>query len=255
METSATTDEQQQINDWIEAQELLKRRLILEDDFSWGLDVEKLRYVGGVDLSFSKDDPSIACAALIVLDTITLKVVYQDFSIVRLHIPYIPGFLAFREAPVLLELLQTMKCNTAAHHLYPQLLMVDGNGFGLACHLGVLADLPTIGIGKNLHHVDGLTQSGARQSLKAQNDCTKNLVILTGNSGNIWGAAMRSTECSLKPIYISTGHRISLNTAINVVKLLCKHRVPEPIRQADIRSREFLQKHPTVINSNLPVKR
>ncbi|KAF6143493.1 hypothetical protein GIB67_029662 [Kingdonia uniflora] len=75
----------------------------------------------GVDMSFSKDDPFITCAALIVLDSTSLKVVYQDFNIIRLHIPYIPGFLTFKEV-----------------------------GFGLACHLGVLADLPTIGIGKNL---------------------------------------------------------------------------------------------------------
>ncbi|KAF6147189.1 hypothetical protein GIB67_009581, partial [Kingdonia uniflora] len=61
-------------------------------------------------------------------------------------------------------------------------------GFELAYHHGVLAYLPTIGIGKNLHHVAGLTESGARQSLKAQNDCTKDLVTLTGSSGKMWGA-------------------------------------------------------------------
>eukprot|EP00268_Persea_americana_P059337 TRINITY_DN7267_c0_g1_i10.p1 TRINITY_DN7267_c0_g1~~TRINITY_DN7267_c0_g1_i10.p1 ORF type:complete len:105 (-),score=3.04 TRINITY_DN7267_c0_g1_i10:85-399(-) len=77
-------------------------------------------------------------------------------------------------------------------------------GFGLACHLGVLSNLPTVGIGKN---------------------------------------AMRSTEGSLKPLFISTGHRILLNSAIKVVKMCCKYHVPEPIRQADIRSRAYLRKH------------
>ncbi|KAJ4930473.1 hypothetical protein NE237_008260 [Protea cynaroides] len=245
-------------NCWIEAQESLKRRLILEDDFTWRLPThdngleenargEKLRYVGGVDLSFSKDDASIACGALVVVDLENLNVIYDDFSVVRLQIPYIPGFLAFREAPVLLELLEKMKQN--AHPFYPQLLMVDGNGilhprgFGLACHLGVMANLPTIGIGKNLHHVDGLTQSGVKELLEANENCARDLIPLTGNSDYTWGVAMRSTEGSLKPIFISIGHRVSVDTAVKVVKMTCKYRVPEPIRQADIRSRDYLQKH------------
>ncbi|KAI3468458.1 hypothetical protein Pfo_025121 [Paulownia fortunei] len=187
---------------------------------------ELLKYVGGVDLSFSKDDPSIACATLVVLDFSTLEVVHEDSAIVKLHIPYVPGFLAFREAPVLLELLEQMK--KTALSSYPQVLMVDGNGllhprgFGLACHLGVLADLPTIGIGKNLHHVDGLTQSRVRQLLEASGNSCNDIFTLIGDSGSTLGAAMRSTEGSRKPIFISVGHRISL---------------------ADIRSKDCLRKH------------
>lgn len=241
---------------WIEAQDMLKGRLIAEDDFTWKLatskekeeEVEVLRYVGGVDISFSKEDPSFACGTLVVLDTQDLQVVYDDFSLVTLCVPYVPGFLAFREAPVLLELLERMKNNSSP--FYPQLLMVDGNGilhpqgFGLACHLGVLADLPTIGIGKNLHHVDGLTYSGVRQLLEANENCTEDFITLTGCSRKIWGVAMRSTKGSLKPIFISVGHRVSLDTAITIAKMTCKYRVPEPVRQADIRSREYLRKHP-----------
>ncbi|PIN09481.1 putative endonuclease [Handroanthus impetiginosus] len=243
--TSENNTSLQLLNEWIEIQDSLKERLITEDGFSWKVPPIKevaqenqdshggeiLKYVGGVDLSFSKDDPSIACAALVVLDFSTLEVVYEDSAIVELRIPYVPGFLAFREAPVLLELLERMK--KTALPLYPQVLMVDGNGllhprgksfsnllkrynndifatpsdsrlfkipvcldigfagFGLACHLGVMADLPTIGIGKN---------------------------------------ATRSTEGSLKPIFISVGHRISLASAVKIVKSSCRFRVPEPTR-------------------------
>ncbi|XP_059460605.1 uncharacterized protein LOC132189821 [Corylus avellana] len=239
---------------WIEAQDMLKRRLITEDDFTWKLptttsaeeEVEMLRYVGGVDMSFSKEDPSVACGTLVVLDTQNLQVVYEDYSLVTLDVPYVPGFLAFREAPILLELLQRMKKSDASV-FYPQLLMVDGNGilhprgFGLACHLGVLADLPTIGIGKNLHHVDGLSYSGVRQLLEANKNYSKDFITLTGCSGHVWGVAMRSTQGALKPIFVSVGHRVSLDTAIRIVKMTCKYRVPEPIRQADIRSREYLR--------------
>ncbi|XP_062082940.1 uncharacterized protein LOC133789194 isoform X2 [Humulus lupulus] len=208
---------------------------------------EVLEYVGGVDISFSKKDSSVACGVLVVLDLHSLEVVYQDFSVVTLHVPYVPGFLAFREAPVLLQLLEKMK--NKANPFYPQLLMVDGNGvlhprgFGLACHLGVVANIPTIGVGKNLHHVDGLTLSGVKELLNATKNNGRDFASLIGHSGRTWGVAIRSTGDGLKPIFISIGHRISLDTAIQIVKMTCKYRVPEPIRQADIRSRDYLLKH------------
>ncbi|KAF8658650.1 hypothetical protein HU200_059117 [Digitaria exilis] len=245
-----------QKQEWIKTQDMLKSKLILEDDFVWSLpsvcsssgedSSDKLKYIGGTDISFLKEDPSTACAAVVVLDADTLEVVYEEFNVVRLQVPYIPGFLAFREAPILLGLLEKVKNN--ASHFYPQLLMVDGNGllhprgFGLASHLGVLADLPTIGVGKNLHHVEGLNQSEVRRELEGKENCNKEFISLTGLSGTTWGVAMRSSPGSSKPVYISIGHRISLDSATAIVKLCCKYRVPEPTRQADIRSKVFLQK-------------
>lgn len=250
---------------WIEIQNSLKRRLVTEDDFEWSIATkqetqregkgegessngELLRYIGGVDLSFSKDDPSIACGTLVILNLTTQSICYEDYSVVKLNIPYVPGFLAFREAPVLLKLLEKMK--NSNHRFYPQLLMVDGNGllhprgFGLACHLGVLANLPSIGVGKNLHHVDGLTIARVKALLQDEESSTKEVTTLVGDSGCIHGAAMRPTEGSSKPIFISVGHRISLVTAIEIVKLTCRFRVPEPIRQADLRSKDYLRKCP-----------
>ena len=87
------------------AQDFLREKLITEDSFTWKIpqDGSKeeglLRYVGGVDISFSKDDPSMACGTLVVLDFSTLQVVYEDFSLVTVQVPYVPGFLAFREVP------------------------------------------------------------------------------------------------------------------------------------------------------------
>ncbi|KAA8521009.1 hypothetical protein F0562_011702 [Nyssa sinensis] len=253
-------------NNWIEVQDSLKRKLVTDDDFTWQLPTGKeeqegeglaLKYAGGVDISFSKEDPSTACGILVVLDLQTLQVVYEDYSVVRLHIPYVPGFLAFREAPVFSELLEKMK--NSAHPFYPQLLMVDGNGllhprgFGLASHLGVLVNLPTIGIGKNLHHVDGLTQSRVKQLLEARAKFTEDTIILTGDSGHTLGAAMRSTLGSLKPIFISVGHRISLATAIKIAKVTCKYRVPEPIRQVTHTDFQTVRKCNNLGNSNVMI--
>ncbi|KAK9207680.1 hypothetical protein WN944_000026 [Citrus x changshan-huyou] len=216
---------QAQLNQWTEIQDELKKRLITEDFFTWNLpnstttntsskeeEEALLKYIGGVDMSFSKEDPSIACGCIVVLDLQTLQIVYEDYSLLRLQVPYVPGFLAFREAPVLLSLLDNMK--KRANHFYPQ-----------------------------LHHVDGLTHSGVRQLLDAKENNNKDIIPLMGGSGFTWGVAMRSTPDTLKPIFISVGHCISLDTAVMIVKMTCKYRVPEPIRQADIRSRDYLQKH------------
>ncbi|KAK4389070.1 Endonuclease V [Sesamum angolense] len=304
----------QLLNEWIEIQDSLKKRLTIEDEFDWKLPPMKdqdsegieenqdssgeiLKYVGGVDLSFSRNDSLIACATLVVLDISTLEVVHEDSSIIKLRIPYVPGFLAFREQiPTskqcsLLFHVEFLRCivllvfwraffyfrlwlmkGTSASRtskemkktsptLYPQVLMVDGNGllhprgksffnllkrirrdilcafilvsFGLACHLGVLADLPTIGIGKNLHQVDGLTQSRVRRVLEANGNPRSDIFTLIGDSGSTLGAAMRTTKGSLKPIFISVGHRVSLPSAIKIVKLFGRFRVPEPIRQVN----------------------
>ncbi|XP_010438076.1 PREDICTED: endonuclease V isoform X2 [Camelina sativa] len=246
-EASNESSSRNQLENRTEEQDELKKKLIEYDDFTWKLSSsmeppqgsEMLKYVGGVDMSFSKEDSSVACACLVVLELPSLRVVHHEFSLLRLHVPYVPGFLAFREAPVLLQILQKMRDDK--HPFYPQVLMVDGNGilhprgFGLACHLGVLAQLPTIGVGKNLHHVDGLNQSEVRRSLQLKENEHEQVITL----------GFRPTLSSIKPIYISVGHRISLESAVEIVKMTCKYRVPEPIRQADIKSRAYLQKHQT----------
>ncbi|XP_038021418.1 endonuclease V isoform X5 [Anas acuta] len=132
---------------------------------------------------------------------------------------------------------------------YPglEVLLVDGNGllhhrgFGVACHLGVLTDLPCIGVAKNLLQVDGLARDELHReqirSLQREGDTFP----LTGTSGSVLGMALRSCNSS-KPLYISVGHRVSLETAVRLVQSCCRYRIPEPIRQADIRSREYIRK-------------
>ncbi|KAI4377581.1 hypothetical protein MLD38_015183 [Melastoma candidum] len=250
--SSSSSSSASQLSEWIREQDLLKRRLVTVDDFPWKLPSstdevrgEVLAYVGGLDISFCAKDPSIGCATLVVLDLRTLAVVLEESTLVRLDVPYVPGFLAFREAPVLLSLLETVK--EKKKDAYPQLIMVDGNGilhprgFGLACHLGVLADLPSIGIGKNLHFVDGLTMSGVKQLLRSKENLSKDSVSLIGSSGHTWGVALRPTRDASKPIFVSVGHRISLDTAFRIVRSTCKYKNPEPVRQADMRSRAFLR--------------
>ena len=126
--------------------------------------------------------------------------------------------------------------------------MVDGNGifhtrqFGCASHLGVQFDIPTIGVAKKYFCVDGLTKDAIKVACDGNLNSAGDVVHLVGNSGKTWGAALKSTSTSQNPIYISIGHRISLKTAIEIVKLtISKSRIPEPIRQADLRGRQKLR--------------
>ena len=145
---------------WRAEQRELRERLVADDLHAWNLADRAPRYIGGVDLSFIKGNNVDACACLVVLEFPSLKVVYKDFAMVKLELPYIAGFLAFREVPFLVRLVE--KLRKEHPYLLPDVIMVDGNGilhhrgFGLASHLGVLIDIPTIGIGKKFLCVDGM---------------------------------------------------------------------------------------------------
>eukprot|EP01133_Synstelium_polycarpum_P009126 gene9126-10702_t len=205
-------------------------------------------YVGGVDISFVKDNVEDACASLIVLEYPSLKVVHQELEFVKLDLPYIPGFLAFREIPSLMRLIDRVRQQHP--ELMPQVILVDGNGvlhprgFGLASHLGVLANIPTIGIGKTFFHVDGMSTKQVKidfaQSCKQAGDH----LDLCGDSGKVWGAAVKSHANSTNAIFVSVGHLLSLTSCLAVVRACTtSNRVPEPVRQADLRSREYIRLH------------
>jgi endonuclease V len=134
--------------------------------------------------------------------------------------------------------------------LEQQVILVDGNGilhnrgFGLASQLGVLLDIPTIGVGKTLLAVDGLNPRAVTQESRQRNLKGGDFIPLIGESGQVWGATFRATDDSVKPLFVSIGHRISLSTAVKVVSLCCKYfRIPAPIREADLRSRAFVRSY------------
>ncbi|CAJ0757986.1 16252_t:CDS:2, partial [Entrophospora sp. SA101] len=200
-----------------------------------------LKYIGGVDLSFIKDSQEDAVASLVILEYPSLNVIYENFLSVKLKLPYIAGFLAFREVESILELLKTLEKSNSS--IYPQVIIVDGNGtlhprgFGLASHLGVLANIPTIGVAKNFLQIDdgeNLTMVNVKNMAKEKLSKGGDTYLLEGNSGTIWGAALRSLDSTTNPVFVSIGHRISLETAIHLVLKCCKYRVPEPTRQADV---------------------
>ncbi|XP_053939416.1 endonuclease V isoform X1 [Cuculus canorus] len=236
------------LSEWERKQTQLRASVVEEDTEEWQEDPDftGLERVGGVDLSYTKGDDTTACASLVVLSFPALEVLYEDYQMVAVNAPYVSGFLAFREVPFLVEAVQRLQQKEP--RLKPQVLLVDGNGllhhrgFGVACHLGVLTDLPCIGVAKNLLQVDGLVKDELHReqirSLQKEGDTFP----LMGTSGRVLGMALRSCSNSSKPLYISVGHKVCLETAVHLVKSCCKYRIPEPIRQADIRSREYIRK-------------
>ncbi|NXU20987.1 ENDOV Endonuclease, partial [Pardalotus punctatus] len=215
----------------------LKASVVEQDTEEWQKDphFSGLERVGGVDLSYIKGDDSRACASLVVLSYPALEVLYQDCRMVTVSAPYVAGFLAFREVPFLVEAVQRLQQEEP--QLQPQVLLVDGNGllhprgFGTACHLGVLTDLPCIGVAKNLLQVDGLVRDELHREQVRSLQRSGETFPLTGTSGKVLGMVLRSYNNSSKPLYVSVGHRVSLDTAVRLVKACCRFRVPEPIRQ------------------------
>merc|ERR1740117_1786204 len=119
----------------------------------------------------------------------------------------------------------------------PQCLLVDGNGvlhtrgFGVASHIGVVFDIPCVGVGKTVFAVDGITQWGVK---KASKECLQkggDCMMLKGHSGRVHGAAFRSTNESSNPVIVSQGHRVSLETSLAITNACIRGvRIPEPIR-------------------------
>ncbi|XP_067403331.1 endonuclease V isoform X2 [Emydura macquarii macquarii] len=234
---------------WEREQAQLKVNVIEEDTEEWQKDstFAGLERVGGVDLSYVKGNDTIACASLVVLNYPDLEVLYEDCRTVTVRAPYVAGFLAFREVPFLVEAAQ--RAQEQEPGLRPQVLLVDGNGllhhrgFGVACHLGVLTGLPCVGVAKNLLQVDGLAKDELHKEQIRDLQMGGDVFPLTGSSGRVLGMALRSCNESTKPIYVSVGHRTCLESAVRLVQSCCRYRIPEPIRQADIRSREYIRKH------------
>nr|XP_057921391.1 endonuclease V-like isoform X1 [Doryrhamphus excisus] len=246
-ELMSPTDEL--VKQWESEQDRLREQVVEEDTQPWqkNPDFSGLERVGGVDLSFIKGDNVNACAQLVVLSYPDLQVLYEDNQMVTLTAPYIAGFLAFRETAFLLDALQRLGTEKPA--LLPQVVFVDGNGlfhyreFGLACHVGVLSGLPCVGVAKNLLQVQGVYKSEEHQSQIATLQKGGDSFPLIATSGKVLGKALRSSDKSTKPVYVSVGHMISLETAVRLTHSCCCFRVPEPIRQADCRSREYLRAH------------
>ncbi len=182
--------------------------------------LEDVRVVAGVDVSYD-DAVGESYAAVVAYSYPALEPLAQTALTRRITFPYIPGLLSFREAPVALEALEALSAR-------PDLLLCDGQGiahprrFGLACHVGALTGLPSVGCAKS-RLVGAYEEPG-----RAVGDHTPLRV-----RGEVIGAVLR-TRPSSRPLFISPGYRVTLEQALEVtLRSLRGRRLPEPTRAAD----------------------
>ncbi|XP_040845760.1 endonuclease V isoform X3 [Ochotona curzoniae] len=204
---------------WKREQARLRARVVQRDTEAWQREpgFSGLRRVGGVDVSCVKGDSVRACASLVVLSYPELQVLYEESRLVSLTAPYVSGFLAFREAPFLVDAVQRLQ--EKAPDLMPQVLLVDGNGvlhhqgFGVACHLGVLTDLPCVGVAKKLLQVDGLENDARHKEQIQLLRAGGQTFPLIGGSGSILGMAdIRSREHVRRTLGLPVPGQLSVMT-------------------------------------------
>jgi deoxyribonuclease V len=191
----------------------------LASDVSRVGSVVEPRFIAGIDVSTRKSR-GIGTAAVVVLEYPGLELVETKIIQGEIDFPYVPGLLSFRESPLILK-----ACEQITHT--PDLIMVDGQGIahprrlGIAAHLGLFFDIPTIGCAKS-------RLCGTHQMLAIE---PGNFEELLDNHETI-GAVLR-TKYNTKPVYISIGNKIALEDAIYWVMRCCRgYRLPEPIRFA-----------------------
>jgi len=201
-----------------EAMDLQRR---LAGQVSWSCGALTPRFIGGVDMSVARAE-GMATGAVVVLEYPEFNVVETRVIREQIDFPYIPGLLSFREAPVILAACKELTIS-------PDLVLVDGQGvahprrLGLASHLGLFLDTPTIGCAKSRlcgrHEMPGAEQGDYAELVDGDETI---------------GVALRTRE-GTNPIYVSVGHKVDLNSAIYWVGECCRgYRLPEPTRLAHL---------------------
>lgn len=196
-------------------QKRLRERLILKKTPG------KIRYVAGVDVSSSKKS-DLVWAGVVILTYPDMVKVEEKWIKAKAAFPYVPGLLSFREIPPLLRVLDRLEI---AHDV----LICDGQGIahprgmGIAAHLGLLLDRPAVGCAKS--RLFG-------ESLEPGNE--KGNYTTLQHQGRVIGAAVR-TRSGVKPVFVSPGHRMDLESSIDLILACCvRYKIPEPTRQAHI---------------------
>ena len=177
--------------------------------------------IAGVDIS-GEDGYGMAKAAVVLLRYPGLEIVERKVITMPVVFPYVPGLLSFREVPLILAACEQLTVT-------PDLFIADGQGMahprrlGLACHLGLFLDVPTIGCAKSILCGRHDELGGERGDIAPLYD-----------GGEVVGAAVR-TRRGVKPVYVSIGHRVDLRTAVEWVLACCyRYRLPEPTRLAHL---------------------
>lgn len=194
-----------------EAQIKLSKNVVLQDVF------DEIKYIGGLDVTYFDN---IGIGVAVVFDYSAKTLVEHKIVKSEVVFPYISTYLSFREFPIIKEVVELL-----SHK--PQILMLDGNGvlhpfcIGVASHAGIKLNIATIGVAKSL-------LCGKVQCIPTEKGKSSEIIY----KSKLAGYCLKSAK-NANPIYVSPGHKISFDTALEIVKKFCCFRIPEPIRVAD----------------------
>lgn len=198
-------------------QKELQKRVITQNGF------KEIKRVAGIDLAPIQGEERLVCG-IIVFQFPELEELERVSTRVDEQFPYIPGLLAFREGPAIIEAFKKVKYK-------PDLIIVDGQGIahprglGIASHVGVILDTPSIGVAKERLY------GKYNEPPDSEGSWTP---LINQQKGNTIGAVVR-TKKGTKPVFVSIGHKIDLRTAVRITRECTKgYRIPEPTRKADI---------------------
>ena len=225
------------LHDWqVTIPQAVDIQACLAKKVSMANEVNEPRFIGGVDISVRRTG-DMATGAVVVLSYPELELVEAQMVTGRTEMPYVPGLLSFRESPLILSACEKLT-------VIPDLVMVDGQGIahprriGLASHLGLFLDIPTIGCAKSRlcgSHDEPVVDAGSYTEVL--------------DRGEVIGAALR-TKHGTKPLYVSIGHKVDLPNAIYWVMQCCRgYRMPEPTRLAHLAAGGNLKREGLQLNN------
>jgi deoxyribonuclease V len=218
--------EEEEFEQYYNLQNSLREKVIKEDQLA-----APIKYIAGVDVAYN-DASDKMIGAIVILDSITFKVIEEVSHEMEITFPYIPGLFSFREIPPLIEAFKKLT-------IKPDLIVCDAQGIahpkglGMATHLGIELNIPTIGCAKKR-----LVGSYDKSSLGLKRGAIQDLIY----NDILVGKTLR-TQDNTNPVFVSIGHKIALETAIDwVLKLTPNYRLPETTRQADHLVNSLLKK-------------
>lgn len=213
--------------EFLEIQTSLMDKIICKDSFN----LDDVKTVAGVDLAYwNKYEEEFAVCCIVVVDIYKHKTIESKSVNGKITFPYIPGFLAFRELPLILKTVELLENK-------PDLYMFDGNGYlhprhmGIATHASFYLDKPCIGVAKKFFKVDNTDYILPDSKAGSYTDITVN--------GEVYGRALRTMD-NVKPVFVSVGNFITLDTAVKIVMSFTdkESHIPIPTRVADAKTRE-----------------
>ncbi|KAJ3124809.1 hypothetical protein HK098_000849 [Nowakowskiella sp. JEL0407] len=250
---------EKKLAEWKERQLDLRKLQIPTDDFTFSLpfipnyprtNYPPLRFVGGIDISCG-EDIAVICIVVVLIGKSeqSPKLIHKVSKEILLTEPYIAGYLAFREGPAIIQALEELKIQKP--EIFPQLLLIQGNGllhrrkFGLACHIGVVFGIPTVGVAKNLLFIRGEVEDRHVLAYQQMISNPGDSVEIRGfrDVNFVYGAIMKTNFQRVPYLYISSGHRVSIDSAVKLVRYFGgASGVPFPIRYADGYSRREMRR-------------